>query len=444
MDELFTRRDLWRLILPLVIEQLLAVTIGMADTVMVAGVGEAAVSGISLVDSVNILLINIFSALATGGAIIAAQYIGREEPENACAAAKQLLLAATAVSLVIMAACMIWRQPLLSLIFGSIETDVMENANIYFFLSALSYPFLAVYNSGAALFRSMGNSKVSMMTSVGMNLLNIGGNALTIYGFHMGVAGAGMASLISRIAGAAAMFVLLQNSRNLIHIERIWRPEIRPRMIQNILRIGIPNGLENGMFQIGKILVQSLIASFGTAAIAANAVASSVASLAQIPGGAIGLGMITVVGQCVGARDYRQARSYTLRLTGASYAALIGMNVVTLALLSPLIGMYHLSPDGAELARVVMLWQIAASSLLWPASFTLPNGLRAANDVKFTMIVSIFSMWVFRIGFSYLLAQVFEMGLLGVWIAMYIDWACRIVFFVFRFFRGKWMNKQII
>jgi putative MATE family efflux protein len=444
MERMFSRRDLWRLILPLVIEQLLAVTIGMADTVMVASVGEAAVSGISLVDSVNILLINIFSALATGGAIIAAQYIGREDRENACAAAKQLLLASTAVSLVIMAGCMFFQRPLLTLIFGQIEPLVMDNANTYFFLSALSYPFLAVYNSGAALFRSMNNSKISMVTSVGMNLINIAGNALTIYGFHMGVTGAGLSSLISRAAGAAAMLVLLQNPHNLIHIEHIWKPELRPRMIRNILQIGIPNGLENGMFQIGKILVQSLIASFGTAAIAANAVASSVASLAQIPGGAIGLGMITVVGQCVGARDYRQARSYTLKLTGVSYASLIAMNLISLVLLDPLIGMYNLSPEGMELARLILLWQIGVSSALWPASFTLPNGLRAANDVKFTMLVSIFSMWVFRIGFSYLLAQWLQMGLLGVWLAMYVDWAVRIVFFLFRFFRGRWMNKQII
>ena len=444
MERMFSRRDLWRLILPLVIEQLLAVTIGMADTVMVASVGEAAVSGISLVDSVNILLINIFSALATGGAIIAAQYIGREDRENACAAAKQLLLASTAVSLVIMAGCMFFQRPLLTLIFGQIEPLVMDNANTYFFLSALSYPFLAVYNSGAALVRSMNNSKISMVTSVGMNLINIAGNALTIYGFHMGVTGAGLSSLISRAAGAAAMLVLLQNPHNLIHIEHIWKPELRPRMIRNILQIGIPNGLENGMFQIGKILVQSLIASFGTAAIAANAVASSVASLAQIPGGAIGLGMITVVGQCVGARDYRQARSYTLKLTGVSYASLIAMNLISLVLLDPLIGMYNLSPEGMGLARLILLWQIGVSSVLWPASFTLPNGLRAANDVKFTMLVSIFSMWVFRIGFSYLLAQWLQMGLLGVWLAMYVDWAVRIVFFLFRFFRGRWMNKQII
>jgi len=441
---MFSTKDLCRLILPLMAEQLLAVTIGMADTVMVANVGEAAVSGISLVDSINILLINIFSALATGGSIIAAQYIGREDLKSACAAAKQLLYAAAAVAVAIMAVCLVCQRPLLLFVFGQTEKLVMENANTYFLLSALSYPFLAVYNSGAALFRAMGNSKISLFTSIIMNLLNISGNALLIFGFHMGVAGAGTASLVSRAAGAVIMFILLQNRHNRIHVENIHKLEFRPDMIKNILRIGVPNGLENGMFQVGKILVQSLIASFGTAAIAANAVASNIASIAQIPGAAIGLGLITVVGQCVGARDYTQAKRYTIKLVGAAYVTMIVLNVLVLFPLDALIGFFNLSPSGAALAKEVMLWQIVCSSVLWPMAFTLPNGLRAANDVKYTMLVSIFSMWVFRIGCSYLLARAFQMGLLGVWIAMYIDWICRIVFFTVRFVRGKWMNRQII
>jgi len=441
---MFSTKDLCRLILPLMAEQLLAVTIGMADTVMVANVGEAAVSGISLVDSINILLINIFSALATGGSIIAAQYIGREDLKSACTAAKQLLYAAAAVAIAIMSVCLICQRPLLLFVFGQTEDLVMENANTYFLLSALSYPFLAVYNSGAALFRAMGNSKISLYTSIIMNLLNISGNALLIFGFHMGVAGAGTASLVSRAAGAVIMFILLQNPHNRIHVENIHKLEFKPDMVKNILRIGIPNGMENGMFQVGKILVQSLIASFGTAAIAANAVASNIASIAQIPGAAIGLGLITVVGQCVGARDYTQAKRYTIKLVGAAYATMIILNVLVLFLLDALVGFFNLSPSGAALAKEVMLWQIVCCSLLWPMAFTLPNGLRAANDVKYTMLVSIFSMWVFRIGCSYLLARAFGLGLLGVWIAMYIDWICRIVFFTVRFARGKWMNRQII
>ncbi len=441
---MFSRKDLYKLIFPLIIEQLLAVTIGMADTVMVANVGEAAVSGISLVDSINILLINIFSALATGGAIIASQYIGREEPHNACTAAKQLLYATTSLSLVIMLPCLIFQKPFLGAVFGNIDPLVMRNANTYFLLSALSYPFLAVYNSGAALFRAMGNSKVSMFTSLLMNLINIFGNALLIYGFNAGVAGAGIASLVSRAAGAVIMVILLQNQKNLIHIENILKFELKPQMIQNILRIGVPNGMENGMFQIGKILVQSLIASLGTTAIAANAVCNNIATIAQIPGSAIGLGMVTVVGQCVGARNYPDAKRYTLKLTGVAYLSMGILNILVLICVNPLVGVFNLSAEGLAMARNITILQCIACILLWPSSFTLPNGLRAANDVKFTMIVSMFSMWVFRVGFSYLLVQGLQMGLMGVWIAMYIDWMFRIACFVTRLLQGKWMNKQII
>ena len=270
---LFTRRDLIRLIIPLVIEQILGVTIGMADSVMVSSVGEAAVSGVSLVDSLNILFINIFSALATGGAVIASQYIGRQDLKNACSAAKQLLYITTLIALTVMSAALLFQRPCLS-IFGKVDTDVYENCRTYLILSALSYPFLAAYNSGAALFRAMGNSKVSMFTSLLMNLINICGNAITIYGLKWGVAGAAFASLVSRATGAVIMVVLLHNHNNLIHIERLLHPELRLSLIKSILKIGIPNGLENGMFQLGKIIIQGMIASYGTAAIAANAVST--------------------------------------------------------------------------------------------------------------------------------------------------------------------------
>ena len=280
---MFSRKQLIKLILPLVVEQFLAMTIGIADTLMVATCGEAAVSGISLVDSINILLINIFSALATGGAIVCSQYIGKEQPENARKAAKQLVLITAILSVAIMIACLLSQRGLLRVLFGSIEDAVMDNAVTYLFLSALSYPFIAVYNAGAALFRSMGNSKISMYASLMMNIVNVGGNALLIFQFNMGVAGAGLASLISRILAAVFVLYLLRSKKNLIRIENWlhWKPNFG--MIKNILRIGIPTGLENGMFQIGKILVASLIASFGTASITANAVANSASSLVFVP-----------------------------------------------------------------------------------------------------------------------------------------------------------------
>ncbi len=441
---MFTAKDLRKLILPLIVEQFLAVTIGMADTIMVASTGEAAMSSVSLVDAINILLINIFSALATGGAIVASQYLGREDNKRANVAAKQLLLVTTAMSAFIMAVCLIGRNPILDLIFGKIEPEVMDNCRVYFFWSALSYPFLAVYNAGAALYRSMGNSKVSMLTSTLMNAINIAGNALLIFGFHMGVAGAAIASLFARMVGAVLITCLLRFKPHVIQLEAVFKLDFQPEMIKNILKFGVPTGLENGMFQIGRLMTQGLVATFGLTATTANAIGMSLSAFPQIPGTAIGLAMVTVVGQCIGARRQEEAKRYTLKLTGLAYLAMGALNLVMLAFLPVVIGIYNPSPATAALARELMLYCIACTILLWPASFVLPNGLRAAGDVRFTMTVSIVSMWAFRIGFSYLLAKGLQMGVLGVWIAMTIDWAFRILCFAIRFFRGKWMNKQLI
>lgn len=441
---MFSRRDLMRLIIPLIIEQILAVTIGMADTIMVSSVGEAAVSGISLVDTLNILLINVFSALATGGAVVASQYLGKRDPQSACSAAKQLVTTITFLSTAIMALVLIFNTPLIRLIFGSIEPDVMQNAQVYFYLSAVSYPFIAVYNAGAALFRSMNNSKVSMFTSFLMNVVNITGNAVLIFGFHLGVMGAGIASLASRVLGAVVIMLLVRNQDNPIHITSLFKFEYRGQMVKNILRIGVPNGLENGMFQIGKILVQSLIASFGTMAIAANAVANNFASIEVLPGSAIGLAMITVVGQCVGARDYEQARRYTIKLMAITHISMAALNGLVLALVGPLTGFYSLSPETTQLAQQLLIYHSICCIFIWPSSFTLPNALRAANDVKYTMTISIISMWVFRIAMSYVLAMGFGLGVLGVWIAMTVDWLFRASMFVWRFLSGRWKNRQLI
>lgn len=441
---MFTRRDLTKLIIPLIIEQVLAVTIGMADTVMVSSVGEAAVSGISLVDTINILLINIFSALATGGAVIASQYLGRGDRENACASAKQLLLSITILSSFIMIVSIAGRYPILHTVFGKIDAVVMRDAEIYFLLSAFSYPFLAIYNAGAALFRSMGNSKVSMLTSILMNIVNISGNAIMIFGFHFGVMGAAIASLASRFLGAVIMMYLLGKHEAPIHIDTYRRWNVDPLMIKNILRIGVPNGLENGIFQIGKILVQSLIASFGTMAIAANAVANNVASLEVIPGSAIGLALITVVGQCVGAGDYEAAKSYTAKLMKITYLSMGVLNVLVLFLAPPIASFYHLQSETAHLAVTLMWCHGIGSILIWPMSFTFPNALRAAGDVKYTMLVSILSMWTFRIGLSYIFALFLNLGILGVWLAMIVDWIFRSLLFYIRFIRGKWREQRAI
>lgn len=441
---MFTKQDLRRLIIPLIFEQFLAITIGFADTIMVSAVGEAAVSAVSLVDAINILLINIFSALATGGAIVSSQYIGREDRESACQSAKQLVLVVTLLSVVVGAVCLAGNRFVLGAVYRDVEASVMADAQTYFFYSALSYPFIALYNAGAALFRAMGNSKISMFTGLMMNLLNIGGNALFIYGFGLGVAGAAISSLLSRIIGSVVVLRLLLHRENLVYIDSYAKLGWQPGIIKNILRIGVPNGLENGVFQIGKILVQGLVASFGTSAIAANAVGNTISSCACIPGSAVGLAMITVVGQCVGARNYQEARRYIKKLTGLSYLLMGGLNLILLAALPLLLRCFSLTPTTSQMAYEILFGYFLCATVLWPASFTMPNGLRAANDVKYTMTVSIISMWVCRILMSYVLGSYLGLGLMGTWIAMYLDWVCRIVAFVIRF-RGKgWENRQLI
>lgn len=441
---LFSTRALCALILPLMVEQLLAVTVGMADTMMVSRVGEAAVSGISLVDSVNVLLIQVFAALATGGAVVVSQYLGRRDRQSACAAARQLIWITALLATVIGAVVLVGNRWILQFVFGRVEPAVMENAMTYFWLSALSYPFIAVYNAGAALFRSMGNSKVSMMTSFIINIINIGGNAILIYGFHWGTAGAGTATLVSRAVAAVVMVVLLHHRNNPVYLEGLLRPYLDRKLAGSILKVGIPNGVENGMFQVGKLLVAGLISSFGTAAIAANAICNNLGSISNIPGAAIGLGMVTVVGQCVGARDHAQARRYTKLLLGWTYAVMTLTNLAVMLLAEPLIGMYHVSAETNRMAFEVMAVYCIMCAVVWPLSFTTPNALRAAGDARFTMTVSMFSMWIFRIGFSYILGSWMQMGLFGVWLAMEIDWVVRALFFTIRFLGKKWEKSNVI
>lgn len=441
---LFTGRELWRLILPLVLEQLLLVTVGMADTVMVSTVGEAAVSGISLVDQINVLLIQVFAALATGGAVVASQYIGRRDRENANRAAKQLIYVTAGIAVVMAVLVLLLNRPLLRLVFGNVEADVMRAAETYFWLSALSYPFLALYNAGAALFRSMGNSRVSLFASVIMNAINIGGNAVLIYGLQWGVAGAGTATLLSRAAACIITLVLLHHRNNPIYLENLLHPVWSGGIMRSILRVGVPNGVEGGVFQVGKLLVASLITSFGTASIAANAICNNLGAMVNLAGSAIGLAMVTVVGQCVGARDYVQARRYTHILMWAAQICVWISSAVVLLLAPYLVGFYAMPETTTSLALEVLRVYCAATCLFWPLSFTLPNALRAAGDAKFTMVVSMISMWTCRIAMSYVLGAWLHMGLSGVWLAMELDWVVRAAVFALRFHGHRWETKKVI
>lgn len=441
---MFNRRTLERLIFPMFVEQLLSVTMGMADTLMVSGVGEAAVSSVSLVDSINILIIQILSALATGGAVISSQYIGRRDGENARRSAAQLYTVLAVSTVTVMLLTLMLCRPILRLVFGQIDDDVMGFAQTYFIISALSYPFIGAYNAGAALFRARGNSRISMLASLVMNIINIAGNALLIYGFGLGVLGAALATLVGRVFAACWVFWQQQQFENPLRIERLQ--DMRPdrSMILRILGIGVPSGLENGMFQIGKLLVAGLITTFGTSAIAANAICNNVGSMSNIPGSAIGLAMITVVGQCVGAKDYQQARHYTKTLLAAAYVSMGLLNIALFLLAPYLVGFYAMPQTTTDLALSVLQVNCVVTVLIWPSSFTLPNALRAAGDARFTMVTSMVSMWVFRIGMSYVLGAWLGMGLFGVWTAMQIDWAVRSLVFGVRFLGHKWEKARVL
>ncbi len=436
---LFSNQMLRKLIVPLIIEQILAVTVGMVDTMMVSSAGEAATSGVSLVDMINNLIINVFAAVATGGAVVASQYLGQRRREKACEAADQLVLVTALISAVMMAAAIVFRRGLLETIYHGIEPDVMENALVYLVISALSYPFLAVYNSCAALFRSMGNSRISMQASIVMNTLNIIGDYILIFHFHMGVAGAALATLASRMVACVILNVRLRNKNLDICIGQgklAWNGD----MIRRILHIGIPGGVENSIFQLGRVLVVSIIATFGTVQIAANAVANNLDSMGVLPGQAMNLAMITVIGRCVGAGDFGQARYYAKKLMKLTYL-INGLCCAGVILTMPLtMRLYGLSEETLALAVVLVLIHDGFAILLWPASFTLTNVLRAANDVKFPMVVSILSMIIFRLGLSYVIGVGMGWGAIGVWTAMVVDWIVRISCFVGRYRSGKWQT----
>lgn len=441
---LFSNKALANLIVPLIIEQFLAVLVGMADSVMIANVGEAAVSGVSLVDNIMVLLINIFAALATGGAVVAGQYLGQKKEEKACRASTQLVWFITICSVVITVIVYVFRNFILHGVFGQIDADVMGHAKTYLLIVTASIPFIALYNGAAAIFRAMGISRIPMQVSIVMNLINVSGNAILIYGFHRGAEGVAIPTLVSRMVAAVSIIVLLCNQKRTLHIEKSFRVRLDGKMIKRILRIGVPNGLENSMFQLGKIMVLSLVSTFGTFAIAANAVANAVSLFQILPGLAVSLAVTTVIARCIGAQDYEQAKYYTKKLLIINYICMIVTVGIILLLLPAIMRIYNLSSTTAAVTQQILIFHGICAVLIWPVSFSLPGMFRAAGDVRFSMCTSIFSMWVFRIAFSYIIGKFMGVGVFGIWIAMIIDWCFRSVLFIYRYLSGKWKGKSAV
>ena len=436
---LFSNRALAALILPLILEQTLAITVGMADTMMVASVGEAGVSGVSLMDMIHNLIFSVLAALATGGTVVVSQYLGANRLTDARDTSKQVVLTVFSAAAVLALLTALLRKELIRLLFGSIEADVMDAALTYLTVSAISYPFLGVYNAYAALFRAMGKTSITFYTSIVGNILNVAGNAVCIFGLHMGVLGVAIPSLLSRAVMALILYVCLKNPTHVLSVDRLsFRPDVE--QIRKILYIGVPGGIENALFQGGRVLVVSIISLFGTIQIAANGVANSLDNMGCIVGQAMNLAMVAVIGRCAGTLDQGQIRYYTKKLMAFTYIATAVVNTTIIISLPFLLSLYGLSDETTVLAYKLVMIHNGFAMLLWPVSFVFPNMLRACNDVKYPMRISIFSMAAFRIGFSYVLGVRFGMGALGVWYAMILDWVFRCICFVGRYLHGDWKH----
>lgn len=443
-QHIFTNRMIRNLLIPVVLEQLLNSIMGTADTMMVSNVGSAAISAVSLVDSINVLVIQAFSALAAGGAIVCAQYIGQRNKKMSNESARQVLFIITAISAAVSLICLVFQKPLLRLIFGSVEAEVMRASEIYFFYTALSFPFIAAYDSAASIFRAQDNTKGPMIISMISNVMNIVGNAIMIWGFHMGVAGAALSTLISRIFCAIVVLIQLRKDRQEIVVRDYIR--IRPDwfMIKRILGIGIPSGVENSMFQLGKLAIQSTVSTLGTAAIAAQAMTNILENLNGIAAIGVGVGLMTIVGQCLGAGRKDEAVYYIKKLCVIAEVVVLISCLLVLALTKPITLLGGMEKVSADMCFHMVMWITIVKPLVWTMSFIPAYGFRAAGDVRFSMITSCCTMWACRFCLCVFLIRVLSFGPMGVWIGMFADWTVRSIIFTWRFHSRKWLKHKVI
>ena len=443
-EMMFTNRQLVALMWPLLLEQLLAITVGLADSLMVATVGDAAISAVSLVDSISNLMIYIFSAMATGGAAVAGQYIGQRQKEDACNAGQQLIALLGAVSIFFVALLYLFRTQILTVMFGHIEPDVMAATNTYYLYVMASIPGIALYNGGAALFRTMGHSDVSLKVSLLMNSINVIGNAVLIFGFGMDVAGVAIPTLVSRTVAAVVILSLLFNRDLMLHLSDIRGFRVDMRLMKNIFYIGVPSGVENGMFQLGRLVLFSLISTFGTASMVANAIGNTISNFNCFAGQAINLGLAAVVSQCVGAGEFDQARAYLRKIVKWTYGIMAVVNLTIIALLPLIMRVYNVSPEAEKLAVTVTLIHGISSIFIWVPAFMVPGFLRAAGDARVTMLASMLTMWIVRVMLAYVLGKYMGYGVIGVWFAhAIVDWSVRGAIFFLRYRSGKWETMGI-
>ena len=440
----FSNKQLIRLIWPLVLEQFLSLAVGLADSVMVAQVGDAAVSGVSLVDSVSVLMVYIFSALAAGGAAVCGQYIGRQGYKDARSAGQHLMLFAGGAAILVTVVMYVLKPLVIGHLFGRIDADVMTATDTYYRIVMASIPGIALYSAGTALFRAMERTDITLKVSIVMNVINVAGNAILIFGFGMGVEGVAIPTLASRWVAAAIIVIMLFQKKYLLHLSDVRQFVFRKRILGNIIRIGIPGGVENGMFQFGKVVLYSFISTMGTASITANAVGGTLSTLNVMPGMAMNLAITTVISQCIGAGAFDKAKYYFRKLVIWAYVMTAVWVGFIFLLLPTILRIYDVAPEATVLARNIELLHGTSTVLIWIPAFMTPTFLRSAGDSTYTMIVGVLSMWLGRVLGAFILGGYFGLGVMGVWIAhTIVDWLVRSAFFNVRYIRGKWKEKRI-
>lgn len=441
---MFSNKDLRNMIVPLFFEQLLVMLVGIMDTFIVSYAGEAAVSGVSLVNSFNTIFIYLFTALASGGAVVISQYIGNQDKKNSILSSSQLVMFSCIFSIVVSVVVLLFQKPILSGLFGRVETDVMDACMTYLRISAYSYPFIAVYNAGASLYRSMAKTKTTMNISLVSNLINVIGNYIGVFVLHEGVAGVAVPSLLARAFSAIVITYLCFNRQLVTHYAKEDIFTWNGAMLKRVLNIAVPNGIENGIFQFVKVALSSVVALFGTYQIAANGIAQSIWSLAALMGVASGPVYITVIGQCMGKKDTAQAKYYFKKLNRLTLVLSVVWNVFVFLITPGWMKFYHVSKETIQMVISLVAIHNCFNAVVYPFSGPLSNGLRAAGDVKFTMIVSIASTVLGRFVFSLLFAIYFNLGVIGIALAMCLDWSVRAVIFYLRYRSDKWMNFKVI
>lgn len=441
---MFSNKDLRNMIVPLFFEQLLVMLVGIMDTFIVSYAGEAAVSGVSLVNSFNTIFIYLFTALASGGAVVISQYIGNQDKKNSILSSSQLVMFSCIFSIVVSVVVLLFQKPILSGLFGRVDGDVMDACMTYLRISAYSYPFIAIYNAGASLYRSMAKTKTTMNISLVSNLINIIGNYIGVFVVRAGVAGVAVPSLIARAFSAIVITCLCFDAQLAAYYTKEGILTWDSAMLKRVLNIAVPNGIENGIFQFVKVALSSVVALFGTYQIAANGIAQSIWSLAALMGVALGPVYITVIGQCMGKQDTSQAKYYFKKLNRLALVLSLVWNVLIFLITPGWMKFYQVSQETIQMVIYLVAIHNFFNAFVYPFSGPLSNGLRAAGDVKFTMIVSVASTVLARFVFSLLFAIYFNLGVIGIALAMCLDWSLRAVIFYLRYRSGKWMNFKVI